>query len=406
MSYAERRGWPRAALVLAAALAALVLAAAADAQAASFRECAMSVRDQNPPGRTPAYDLHVQARRVPCALAKRVMRAFHACRTPSGSRCARPLLGGWRCAATRRDVDFYLFGSFACTSRGRTARGTYHQDEPACFGAAARDPLLPCRNAVRSLPRGSPEPDPLAGCDNRHPSGACASGALAPNPARYVAIVGDSHVNHWLAPLNVVAAVLNWRVYSHAAGGCFFSAVAKQFLDGCESFYEGTARWFADHPEIDTVFVTQNADTPVSVERGQTIFDVKVDGFRRAWVQRLPASVEHVIVLRDTTISTYETMDCVAQASADATKPLATACPLARSIALRPDPAVEAVRRLHSPRYAAIDLSHYLCGPRECYPVVGGALVNGDVWGHLNTVFARTLGPYLLRALRPLMARW
>jgi hypothetical protein len=45
----------------------------------------------------------------------------------------------------------------------------------------------------------------------------------------------------------------------------------------------------------------------------------------------------------------------------------------------------------------AIDLSDFFCGPRRCLPVVGGAFVYKD-GDHISTVFARTLGPYLLRA--------
>jgi hypothetical protein len=47
-----------------------------------------------------------------------------------------------------------------------------------------------------------------------------------------------------------------------------------------------------------------------------------------------------------------------------------------------------------------------MCGNASCYPVVGGTLVNGDQFGHLRMTFSRTLGPYLLRAVRRLEASW
>jgi hypothetical protein len=46
-----------------------------------------------------------------------------------------------------------------------------------------------------------------------------------------------------------------------------------------------------------------------------------------------------------------------------------------------------------------IDLTHFMCGRRRCFPVVGGALVHKDPT-HLTRVFATTLGPYLLRRLK------
>ena len=52
-----------------------------------------------------------------------------------------------------------------------------------------------------------------------------------------------------------------------------------------------------------------------------------------------------------------------------------------------------------------IDLTRYMCGPQECYPVIGGALVHKDTH-HLTQVFATTLGPFLLRRLDQIMASW
>jgi hypothetical protein len=49
----------------------------------------------------------------------------------------------------------------------------------------------------------------------------------------------------------------------------------------------------------------------------------------------------------------------------------------------------------------AADLLSHFCDPQRCYPVVGGALVYKDQT-HLTTVFAETLGPYLLRFLERL----
>jgi hypothetical protein len=45
-----------------------------------------------------------------------------------------------------------------------------------------------------------------------------------------------------------------------------------------------------------------------------------------------------------------------------------------------------------------VDLTHFFCGPRRCFPVVGGVLVFKDA-SHITSVFARTLGPFLLRIL-------
>jgi len=45
-----------------------------------------------------------------------------------------------------------------------------------------------------------------------------------------------------------------------------------------------------------------------------------------------------------------------------------------------------------------IDLTPHFCDESQCFPVVGGALVQRDET-HLTTTFSATLGPYVLRAL-------
>jgi hypothetical protein len=62
------------------------------------------------------------------------------------------------------------------------------------------------------------------------------------------------------------------------------------------------------------------------------------------------------------------------------------------------DPLAAAAIALHTRRVRLIDMTHFYCGPRSCLPVVGGALVFKE-GGHLTSVFASTLGPFVLRAI-------
>lgn len=403
----ERRSSVLAVLVVIAASALGMTIGAAGAQAAGDAPCRLSVRDQEPPGGTSAYDLTLSRKGTSCATAVKIMKAFHRCRTEAGSGCTRTVLASWRCRGRRDASRPTSHGTFTCSSGARRVRSGYRQEARSCFGAAARDPKRPCFNPTRSLtpPLGDPDPDMSWVCDPGVVPGACVFGAPPATATGHFALVGDSHTQHWRAALSVVAEAEGWRGYSIATGGCFFSEAVDRFDEGCLPWYRGALAWFDDHPEVRTVFVTQNADTPVAVPEGQTSDAVKVDGFRRAW-QKLPRSVEHVVVLRDTTISSLSTFECLQRVTAAAMQRLATACPLSRSVAVRDDLAVTAARELRSPRYASIDLTDFMCSRRNCYPVVGGTLVNGDIWGHLNTTFARTLGPYLLREIRRLMARW
>jgi hypothetical protein len=82
-------------------------------------------------------------------------------------------------------------------------------------------------------------------------------------------------------------------------------------------------------------------------------------------------------------------------------RPASAPCAVSRSTVLRRDAGAVAARRARSRRIHVVDLTPFMCSPRRCFPVVGGALVHKDTT-HLTEVFAATLGPFLLRAVRRL----
>jgi len=284
---------------------------------------------------------------------------------------------------------------------------------PSCFGAAARDPKRPCFNPTRTV---SPkladldrQPNSPCAPTNQKPEPVCTFGTPAAKAKGHIALIGDSHAVHWRAALDVVTRTKRWQGHSITAPGCFFSAAVDAMYEGarepCKSWYRSALAWFADHPEVSTVFVSQNADTPIVVGAGETSLDVKIAGFRRAW-QTLPKTVKHVIVLRDTPVSSQATFDCVRRVIRAGKQRPGPVCALSRSVAMKKDAAVSAVLRLRSKRYQYIDLTRFFCGPRSCYPVIGGAMVNRDIFGHITLAYSRTLGPYVFRKVRWLMAAW
>jgi hypothetical protein len=402
-------------LFVALLIACIAAAAPSPANAAAAKPCRLALHDEQQPGATAAYAVTVSAQRVSCVLATRVMRAFHRCRGDGHTRCDKRLLGAWHCGAIKRlgpplGQPIVFFGSASCRSGPRRVTTTYQENFPLCYGAAARDPQHPCRNTTTAMYPDFDDVEEAAflngssGCDPGIVAGACTSGVEEPAARRHVALIGDSHTFHWRAALALVAQVQSWRVYSISAGGCFFSKATDAFLPDCDAFYNDILNFLRSHPEVDTVFSVSNADTPVTVPEGQTNESFKIDGFLRAWAE-LPPTVKHIVVLRDATASSAEQFDCLSRALADGGRP-GIACAMARPLALREDLSVAAVQQAHSPRLQAIDLSRYFCDSALCYPVIGGVRVNADIFGHLTPTYMRTLGPYLLRALRPLQVGW
>jgi hypothetical protein len=284
---------------------------------------------------------------------------------------------------------------------------------PVCFGAATRDPdpAHACHNPdLRLLVRPTPpeaQITPSAPCTEIEPViNVCAFGVPASIATSTVALVGDSHAGHWRAALAVVADALGWQGLSITRSSCTFSAAITALPEPrrgqCLSWTRGVLRWFAQHPEVNTVFVSDHRGRTLTAP-GESAFAAAVRGYAGIW-KALPVSVRHIVVIRDNPYVHPDTLACVEKAMARRVS-AGPACAVRRKAALQIDPEVVAVARLHSPRAQVIDMTHFFCDRRLCYPVIGGALVYKDTT-HLTRVFAATLGPFLLHRVGRLLASW
>jgi SGNH domain (fused to AT3 domains) len=289
-----------------------------------------------------------------------------------------------------------------------------------CFGAASRDAAHPCRDrrldhTVKPQPENAPlvpnaycRPVERDGPDSFLGGvGVCAFGAPAETAALSFALVGDSHAMTWRAALTALTTARGWRGLSITRASCplTHAALAGDHANrvGCRRWNANVTAWLRRHPEVNLVFVSGRGTTPVLAAHGKSEFATKVAGYRAAWAG-LPATVTHIVVLRDNPQIRWGTFDCIHRAVAAHERP-GPACALPRASALAPDPAAAAVAQEHSPRVQLLDLTDFMCDRARCYPVVGGALVDKDRT-HLATGFSTTLGPYLLRRFTALSAGW
>lgn len=283
---------------------------------------------------------------------------------------------------------------------------------PRCAGAAARAPGHPCVNpALRTSVTPTPDdallvPDepctavvPLVDPDP------CLFGRPPGSPAAAtVALLGDSHASHWRAALAVAAARSGWRGVSLTKSSCPFSyasaRIAPEARVPCHDHNRAVVAYLTAHPEIRTVVVSAHAGARVLHAPGAAPFATKIAGYHAAW-EALPASVRHVVVLRDMPIHPLRTAACVDEAVA-AGRPPGTSCAVRRRGALLPDAEAVAAARSADPRVRVVDLTPFVCDATRCFPVVGGVLVNKDT-DHLTRAFSASLGPYLLQALAPIV---
>jgi hypothetical protein len=262
--------------------------------------------------------------------------------------------------------------------------------------------LRPCHNPrldrrVTPRPAGA-EFTPNVACASVGVEGmpdACVVGASA--PVETVVLLGDSHGDHWRAAMKALALRRNWRVVELALGHCPFTfalqAVTPEGAGGqwCVDYDHTVVDWLAAHPEISRVFVS-NKSRVTMVEKG---FAYRTAGDQQA-LSSLPASVTRIYVLRDVPVERLTAHSCVERAIARHRAP-GRRCETARSLLVR-DPTASAARRLYARGARVIDLTHFFCSERECFPVVGGVLTHKDR-DHMTRAFSATLGPYLARGV-------
>jgi hypothetical protein len=115
------------ALLLVAAAMALTMGLQS-ANAASYRTCKLSERDRDPAGQKPTYNLTLKRKVTSCATARKVMYAFHKCRSKTGYTCTKKLLSRWRCSGRRQSsIPTQFNASFTCKWGTRRVQSSYTQ---------------------------------------------------------------------------------------------------------------------------------------------------------------------------------------------------------------------------------------------------------------------------------------
>jgi hypothetical protein len=281
----------------------------------------------------------------------------------------------------------------------------------ACFGAAAHDPAHPCSDPAleRTV---TPTPAEARDAKNapctitvsRGPFRVCDFGVPRDSARATIALVGDSHAAHWRAALEVVAQAERWHGVSVTLSGCPYSVATRVLREPlrseCGRRNREVPRWLDRNTDIQTIFVSELSGARWLLPHAtRDRLHAESEAYADAW-RRLPPSVRHIVVIRDTPKALPSTAHCIERATAlgdDAGRD----CAVDRRRAIDPDAAVAAAKRLGGPRFATIDMDRYFCDDTVCEPVIGGALVQKDLH-HLTAVFVRTLGPYLLDAVRSL----
>jgi hypothetical protein len=275
-------------------------------------------------------------------------------------------------------------------------------DSAPCVGAAAladrRDcPLAVTADAKTPVVKADAPWAPLAGCagvpgapDLRR----CYWGTG--EPAKTVALIGDSHAEHWRRALAVVAKKNNWAFLEAYSSGCPANYGSSVVFEGrarsgdvCRTWtHKITAELQQQRPSmvITTAYSRMNKyDPPGSGPQG--FVDVWRDWQKFATV----------VALGDIpSTGGRHGPQCLSIHTGDA-----LACSTPRQVAVVDDDLRKAVRVTKSSGQPVklVDLTRYFCDQTTCYAVVGGVPVYYD-YDHMTNQFATSLAPYLQAALR------
>lgn len=276
---------------------------------------------------------------------------------------------------------------------------------PRCLGAAARDPqnqpcvnpelknvVIPSPSSVKfqEVETGSNRNKELClgGLQEQDGVTVCGLGVEPSKAKRQAALIGDSHAAQWRPAFSGLGRERDWYIASTTESGCDFTTVRRMRSPtdpaACANWKRNVPRWLAAHPEISTVFFSQVATGNPS----------EIEDYKKAWLA-LPSSVRQIVILRDNPRTSKTGLDCVERAIRDG-KQAATACANPRSDVLVKDSAAIAASQLPKNRFRVVDLTDFYCGPRFCFPVIGGVLVHAD-GNHQSPQWNQTLAPFALR---------
>lgn len=231
----------------------------------------------------------------------------------------------------------------------------------------------------------------------------CPGGVQPDDATDVVALIGDSHANMWFEPLDQIATASGWELRMITKSSCLIADARRDmnqtFADSCETWQQHLRAYLAEHPEISTVIVSGSSNNAVVPRGGMTWQQTLETGYRIAWREWIPHTVQRILVIRDTPRMEADVIRCLSERAP--TAGLSVQCARPRHEALLRDWQAVAARKAIAEgdtRVQLVDMTGNFCDDRLCYPVVGNVLVYRDSH-HLTDDYALLLAPRLERVL-------
>ena len=215
-----------------------------------------------------------------------------------------------------------------------------------------------------------------------------------------IALLGDSHAEHWTGGLDRAGRERGWRVDVMVKGGCPVIDMTElgvgrfaRYYGECARYHEAMMRRIiAMRPAAVALSSWDHYIPPDGAsENWQLSPSMWERGLRRTY-SRLAAAGIHTIVLRDVPRTGFDVPACLSRRAAR--------LPLARSCTYEGAASVSRVAVAAQDRAARglpvriVDMNDQLCDTPSCPVVRNGAIVFTDD-NHLTAAFSRSLAPIL-----------
>jgi peptidoglycan/LPS O-acetylase OafA/YrhL len=299
-----------------------------------------------------------------------------------------------------------LTGTGAAIAADLTRSHALPVSAEGCVGAAALENAAACDDSwTTSLPAVDASEDGSAlntdECSTGNSGIALKECRFGDPDGRRVLLIGNSHAASFFPALQVVAEERGWDLHTYYKTGCVFSTAERR--DDSPSSRRSCAVWngelqdeLAAQEPYDLMVTAYSAKKSVFVDAAGTPDEqAGIDGFRESWAP-LIARGTTVVAIRDNPVLPELPLLACAESPGSAED-----CRVPRDEAFA-DRELMAEAAAGWPGAVAVDLTPWLCDDEGCPLVVGGVKVYRDL-GHLTETYARTLAPYLGRALDPLL---
>ncbi|MFD7657991.1 acyltransferase family protein, partial [Actinosynnema sp. NPDC059797] len=210
-------------------------------------------------------------------------------------------------------------------------------------------------------------------------------------PDKRIVVVGDSHMQQYIAALDPVARRRNWELVAMNKGACPFSTESNAMPGDAKCL-----QWNAD--AVDRILSLRPdlvlANGTRDVRAGLT--EETPPGFVAQWRKLEEAGIA-VAAVRDNPRHPFKPAECARTHGAGAPR-----CATPRADLLDAEPPYARIPDLPS-NVEFLDFSDYFCPGDRCPPIIGNVHVYLDD-SHVSATYTRTMSPLLERALDEVFA--